>query len=93
MIDSERLRRSVEHAWKTPFPDHPDSEELDDLMMELDGYIVGLADSTTRGAPPPRQINDFPTSKPSSPPSNLPRRATHASFSNADRALLSSATW
>jgi hypothetical protein len=49
----ERLERAFEALVAVPFPEHPDSDELDDAMMpllELDAYYAGLADSTINGS-------------------------------------------
>lgn len=59
MADLNRLRASLEKARAITFPEHPDSEELDDLMMvldQMDGHIVGIGEAVLGGGRPPQAI-------------------------------------
>ncbi|HEY8454504.1 MAG TPA: hypothetical protein VIL34_02835 [Actinopolymorphaceae bacterium] len=60
MADLDRLRQAVDTAWQMPFPEHPaHSDELDDLMMELDeldGHLVGIAETVLSGGRPTHDI-------------------------------------
>jgi len=44
----ERLRKLTDHHMQLPFPEHPDSEELAEWILdlaELDGQYLGIATS------------------------------------------------